>query len=49
MESYLSQEIDMGMKLEEFAEIIFMAGFAAGEKYAKSSIMGLRKCESNLN
>ena len=23
--------IEMGMKLEEFAEIVFMAGFSAGE------------------
>lgn len=49
MESYLSQEIEMGMKLEEFAEIIFMEGFAAGEKYSKSCIIGVRKCEPNLN
>ena len=49
MESYLSQEIDMGMKLEEFAEIVFMEGFAAGEKYAKTFMVGNLPCTPKLN
>jgi hypothetical protein len=49
METYLSQEIDMGMKLEEFAESVFIEGFVAGEKYAKSFKVGAHKCEVELN
>ncbi|NTU59054.1 MAG: hypothetical protein HGB00_09115 [Chlorobiaceae bacterium] len=46
---YLNQEIDMGMKLEEFAESVFIQGFVAGEKYAKSFTIGTKKCEPELN
>ncbi|HWQ25717.1 MAG TPA: hypothetical protein VN367_02940 [Chlorobaculum sp.] len=49
METYLSQEIDMGMKLEEFAESVFIAGFVEGEKYARSFKVGVHKCEPELN
>jgi hypothetical protein len=49
MQSYLSQQIDMGMTLEEFAEIVFMEGFAAGEKYAKTFMVGSRPCNPKLN
>ncbi|NTW83495.1 MAG: hypothetical protein HGB36_09035 [Chlorobiaceae bacterium] len=49
MDSYLSQKIDMGMTLEEFAESIFIAGFVAGEKYNKNHMLGNQKCEPNLN
>ncbi|MEI6846547.1 MAG: hypothetical protein WCK32_00685 [Chlorobiaceae bacterium] len=49
IETYLSQEIDLGMKLEEFAEIIFIEGFVAGEKYAKSFVKGPKMCEPELN
>jgi hypothetical protein len=49
MENYLSQEISMGMTLEEFAEIVFIEGFVAGEKYSRSTMMGSRTCESKLN
>jgi hypothetical protein len=49
LESYLTQEIDMGMKLEEFAEVVFIEGFAAGEKYAKSCDMAGSRCQANLN
>ncbi|TLU81917.1 MAG: hypothetical protein FDX21_10165 [Chlorobium sp.] len=40
IESYLSQKIDMGMTLEEFAEMVFIEGFVAGEKYAKTLMVG---------
>jgi hypothetical protein len=49
METYLGQEIDMGMKLEEFAESVFIEGFVAGEKYAKSFKVGAKKFEPELN
>lgn len=49
MESYLGQEIEMGMKLEEFAEIVFMEGFIAGEKHAGTLRLGSRKYNTNLN
>jgi hypothetical protein len=49
MESYLSQKIDMGMTLEEFAENIFIAGFVAGEKHNINYMLGNQKCEPNLN
>jgi hypothetical protein len=39
----------MGMKLEEFAESVFIEGFVAGEKYAKSFKVGAHKCEVELN
>jgi hypothetical protein len=31
---YLKQRIDLDMTLEEFGEMIFIAGFTAGEQYA---------------
>lgn len=31
---YLKQRIDLDMTLEEFGEMIFIAGFTAGEHYA---------------
>jgi hypothetical protein len=49
MENYLCQEIDMGMTLEEFAEIVFIEGFVAGEKYGRTLTIGSRKCEHKLN
>lgn len=49
MENYLSQETEMGMKLEEFAEIVFMAGFSAGEKYAGTVSLGGKKYKAKLN
>ncbi len=49
MENYLSQEISMGMTLEEFAEIVFIEGFVSGEKYSRSVMNGNRKCEPKLN
>ena len=39
MENYLSQNIDMGMTLNEFAEMVFIEGFVAGEKYANQSFL----------
>ncbi len=36
LDVYLSQKIDMGMTLEEFGEMVFIEGFAAGEKYSKT-------------
>jgi hypothetical protein len=49
MESYMEQKLDMGMKLDEFAEAIFIAGFSAGEKYANSFMVGNREFEVKLN
>jgi hypothetical protein len=51
MELYLNQQIDMGMKLEEFAEIVFMEGFIAGEKHAGTFNVGsgTRKMNQHLN
>lgn len=49
MERYLEQELDMGMKLDEFAEAIFIAGFSAGEKYANSFMVGSENFEMKLN
>lgn len=31
---YLKQRVDLDMTLEEFGEMIFIAGFTAGEEYA---------------
>ena len=33
---YLKQKLDLDMTLEEFSEIVFIQGFAAGEKYARN-------------
>jgi hypothetical protein len=49
MERYLEQELDMGMKLDEFAEAIFIAGFSAGEKYANSVMVDRKNFEMKLN
>ncbi len=49
MEQYLEQELDMGMKLDEFAEAIFIAGFSAGEKHAKSVTINNQNLELKLN
>jgi hypothetical protein len=49
MEQYLEQELDMGMKLDEFAEAIFIAGFSAGEKYANGVMAGNQNYEMKLN
>ena len=49
MDSYLSQKIDLGMTLEEFAEIVFIEGFVAGEKYSKELILGHGKCDLREN
>lgn len=48
-EKYLEQELDMGMKLSEFAEIVFIEGFSAGEKHAKAFMVGKKRCEPHLN
>lgn len=47
--SYLSQKIDLDMTLEEFGEMVFIEGFAAGEKYAKRLMVGNEKEEVRLN
>jgi hypothetical protein len=31
---YLKQRVDLDMTLEEFGEMIFIAGFTAGEEYS---------------
>jgi hypothetical protein len=31
---YLKQRIDLDMTLEEFGEMVFIAGFTAGEQYS---------------
>jgi hypothetical protein len=49
MESYLSQKIDMGMTLQEFAEMVFIEGFTAGEKHANKSILRGDEYEHQLN
>lgn len=49
MDSYLSQKIDMDMTLEEFAEMVFIEGFAAGEKYSKGVMLGSDEREHRLN
>ena len=49
MNSYLSQKIDLDMTLEEFGEMVFIEGFAAGEKYAKRLMVGNEKEEVRLN
>lgn len=49
MERYLRQDLDMGMKLDEFAEAVFMEGFAAGEKHARVFMAGNRTCDATLN
>jgi hypothetical protein len=33
---YLNQRLDLDMTLEEFGEMIFIAGFTAGEEYAST-------------
>jgi hypothetical protein len=32
---YLKQKLDLDMTLEEFSEMVFIQGFAAGEQYAR--------------
>jgi hypothetical protein len=49
MDNYLKQNLDLGMNLDEFAEAIFIAGFSAGEKYAKSFRIGSREFDVKLN
>ena len=47
IDDYLSQKIDMDMTLEEFAEMVFIEGFVAGEKYSRTLMPG--KGEHQLN
>ncbi|WP_156778055.1 hypothetical protein [Chlorobium ferrooxidans] len=49
MDIHLSQQITMGGTLEEFAEMVFIEGFAAGEKHAKSLISSRGKHEPSIN
>lgn len=49
MESYLSQNTCLDMTLGEFAEIVFIEGFVAGEKYARSLVLGNSEREPRLN
>jgi hypothetical protein len=49
IERYLNQELNMGMTLDEFAESVFIEGFVAGEKHARSFMLGTRTCEAELN
>jgi len=49
MDSYLGQKIDMDMTLEEFAEMVFIKGFAAGEKYSRGVMPGSDEREHRLN
>ncbi len=49
MEFYLSQKINMGLTLEEFAEMVFIEGFVAGENYTRSLMHGNEQCEPNCN
>lgn len=47
IDSYLGQQLDMGMTLGEFAEMVFIEGFVAGEKY--SGILTCGHEEHQLN
>ncbi|NTV06566.1 MAG: hypothetical protein HGA59_08690 [Chlorobiaceae bacterium] len=49
MDSYLSQQINMGLTLEEFAEMVFIEGFVAGENYTKALMNGNGKREPSIN
>lgn len=49
IEGYLLQKIEPGITLEEFAESVFIAGFAAGEKYNRSLSMENAELEQRLN
>ncbi|NHQ60713.1 hypothetical protein G9409_08990 [Chlorobium sp. BLA1] len=49
MDIHLSQQITMGGTLEEFAEMVFTEGFAAGEKYTKALIPGSGKHDPSIN
>lgn len=48
-DKYLEQELEMGMKLSEFAEIVYIEGFTAGEKHAKAFMVGNKRCQPHLN
>lgn len=37
-DEFLKQKVDDSMTLEEFSEIVFTQGFAAGEMHGKTSI-----------
>lgn len=39
MDRYFNQKIDMGITLEEFAEMIFIEGFVAGELYNRTMML----------
>ncbi len=49
MHVYLNQKTDLDMTLEEFGEMVFIEGFAAGEKYARRLMMGKENREVRLN
>ena len=49
MHRYLSQKTGMDMTLEEFGEMVFIEGFAAGEKYTKRLMVGNEKQDVRLN
>jgi len=49
MDSYLNQQINMGLTLEEFAEMVFIEGFVAGENYTKALMHGNEKREPSIN
>jgi len=40
IDCYFGQKLDMGMTLEEFAEMVFIEGFVAGEKYSQALTCG---------
>ncbi|NTW69082.1 MAG: hypothetical protein HGB23_04460 [Chlorobiaceae bacterium] len=49
MDIHLSQQITIGVTLEEFAEMVFIEGFAAGEKYANALSSSSEKHEPSIN
>lgn len=49
MESYLCQNIEPGISLEEFAESVFIAGFTAGENYNRNLFIEGMEHEHRMN
>jgi hypothetical protein len=49
MDGYLSQRINMGLTLGEFAEMVFIEGFVAGENHTKGLMHSNGKLEANSN
>jgi hypothetical protein len=49
MHDVLDQKTGLDITLEEFGEMVFIEGFAAGEKYARHLMVGCENKKARLN